>query len=164
MASKIPVNTKGGITPVSRKSFARFPQVLEVPSLIKVQLDSFRWFQEEGLRQLFEEISPIEDSTGNRLEIKFVNYEFRKPRHTEEECRQRDLTYSVPLYVRAQLLIKETGEIKEYSDKMTNSIKNGIMSKQRTTLIAEYGHELLKKYPYKIYTKRIENIDPLNIQ
>ena len=73
MASKIPVNTKGGITPVSRKSYARFPQVLEVPSLIKVQLDSFRWFHEEGIRQLLEEISPIEDSSGNRLEVKFVD-------------------------------------------------------------------------------------------
>lgn len=62
-----------------------------------------------------------------------------------------------------KILKKEAGEIKEYSDKMTNSIKNGIMSKQRVTLIAEYGHELLKKYPYKIYTKRIENIDPLDI-
>ncbi|HEY77917.1 MAG TPA: DNA-directed RNA polymerase subunit beta [Dehalococcoidia bacterium] len=114
MASKVPVNsTKGGMTPVARKSFARFPQVLEVPSLIKVQLDSFRWFQEEGLRQLLEEISPIEDATGNRLELRFVDYEFRKPRHSEEECRQRDLTYSAPLYVLAQLLVKETGEIKE---------------------------------------------------
>jgi DNA-directed RNA polymerase subunit beta len=101
------------MTPVARKSFARFPQVLEVPSLIKVQLDSFRWFQEEGLRQLLEEISPIEDATGNRLELRFVDYEFRQPRHSEEECRQRDLTYSAPLYVLAQLLIKETGEIKE---------------------------------------------------
>ena len=90
MASKLPVSTKSGTTSVSRKSFARFPQVLEVPSLIKVQLDSFRWFQEEGLRQLLEEISPIEDSTGNRLDLRFVDYEFRKPRHTEEECRQRD--------------------------------------------------------------------------
>ncbi len=113
MASKLPVNSKGGMMPVARKSFAHFPQVLEVPTLIKVQLDSFRWFQEEGLRQLLEEISPIEDATGNRLELRFVDYEFRKPRHSEEECRQRDLTYSAPLYVLAQLLVKETGEIKE---------------------------------------------------
>jgi DNA-directed RNA polymerase subunit beta len=113
MASKLPVDSRGGMMPVARKSFAHFPQVLEVPSLIKVQLDSFHWFQEEGLRQLLEEISPIEDATGNRLELRFVDYEFRKPRHSEEECRQRDLTYSAPLYVLAQLLVKETGEIKE---------------------------------------------------
>jgi len=67
----------------------------------------------EGLGQLLGEISPIEDSTGNRLALWFIDYEFRKPHHTEEECRQRDLTYSAPLYVRVQLLIKETGEIKE---------------------------------------------------
>jgi DNA-directed RNA polymerase subunit beta len=98
---------------ISRRSYAKLPQILEVPSLIKVQLDSFRWFQEEGLKQLLEELSPIKDSTGTKLELSFIDYEFRKPHHTEEECRQRDLTYSVPVYVRAQLLVRETGEIKE---------------------------------------------------
>jgi len=101
--------------PVSRKSYARLPQILEVPNLIKVQLDSFRWFQEEGLKQLLDEVSPIKDFTGNRLELSFINYEFRDPRHSEPECRQRDLTYSAPLYVKTQLLVKETGEIKEQS-------------------------------------------------
>ncbi len=96
----------------SRKSYARLPQILEVPNLIKVQLDSFRWFQEEGLRQLLEKASPIKDLTGNRLELNFIGYEFRKP-HSEQDCRQRDLTYSAPLYVKARLLVKETGEIKE---------------------------------------------------
>jgi DNA-directed RNA polymerase subunit beta len=98
---------------IPRKSYARLPQVLDVPNLIKVQLDSFRWLQEEGLKQLFEEVSPIKDFTGNRLEIHFVSYEFREPRHSESECRQRDLTYSAPLYVKTRLLIKATGEIKE---------------------------------------------------
>jgi len=99
--------------PFSRKSYARLPQILEVPNLIQVQLNSFRWFQEEGLKQLLEDMSPIKDFTGNRLELSFVGYEFREPRHSELECRQRDLTYSAPIYVRARLLIKETGEIKE---------------------------------------------------
>ena len=99
--------------PVTRKSYARLPQIVDVPNLIKVQLDSFHWFQEQGLRQLLEEVSPIKDFTGNRLELSFTDYEFRQPHHTEQECRQRDLTYSAPLYVRAQLLVKETGEIKE---------------------------------------------------
>jgi DNA-directed RNA polymerase subunit beta len=98
---------------VSRKSYARLPQILEVPDLIEIQLDSFRWFQEEGLKSVLEEISPIDDFTGNRLELTFVAYEFRQPRHSERECRQRDLTYSAPLYVRARLLIKQSGEIKE---------------------------------------------------
>ncbi|MBN1190092.1 MAG: DNA-directed RNA polymerase subunit beta [Dehalococcoidales bacterium] len=96
-----------------RISFSHLPQILEVPNLIEVQLNSFRWFQEKGLKELFEEISPIKDFTGNRLELSFIGYEFREPRHNEQECRQKDLTYSAPLYVRTRLLVKETGEIKE---------------------------------------------------
>jgi DNA-directed RNA polymerase subunit beta len=99
--------------PVPLKSYARLPEIIDVPNLIKVQLDSFRWLQEEGLRQLFEELSPIKDFTGNRLEISFSGYEFREPRYSELECRQRDLTYAAPLYVKTRLLVKTTGEIKE---------------------------------------------------
>jgi DNA-directed RNA polymerase subunit beta len=98
---------------VARKSYTRLPQILEVPDLIEIQLDSFRWFQEEGLKQVLEEISPISDFTGNKLELTFLNYEFREPRQSEYESRQHDLTYATPLYVRARLLIKATGEIKE---------------------------------------------------
>jgi len=89
-----------------RKSFSHLPQILEVPNLIEVQLNSFRWFQEKGLKQLFEEISPIKDFTGNRLELSFVDYEFREPRLSEMECTQRDQTYSITLYVKARLLVK----------------------------------------------------------
>ncbi|MFC2070672.1 DNA-directed RNA polymerase subunit beta, partial [Chloroflexota bacterium] len=99
--------------PGSRKSYAKLPQILEVPNLITVQLDSFHWLQQEGLKQLLEEVSPIKDFTGNRQEISFVGYEFREPRYSEQECYQRDLTYSAPLYVRTRLLTKGTGEIKE---------------------------------------------------
>jgi len=100
---------------VARKSYAKLPHVLDVPNLIKVQLDSFQRFQEEGLRQLLEEVSPIKDLTGNRLELSFVAYEYREPRsgHSEQECHERDLTYSAPLYVKVRLLVKDTGEIKE---------------------------------------------------
>ena len=98
---------------VPRKSYARLPQILEVPNLIKVQLDSFRWLQEEGLKELLEEKSPIKDFTGNRQEISFTSYEFRAPRYSEQECHQRDLTYSAPLYIKTRLLIKGTGEITE---------------------------------------------------
>ena len=100
---------------VSRKSYSKLPHVLDVPNLIKVQLDSFQRFQEEGLRQLLEEVSPIKDLTGNRLELSFVAYEYREPRpgHSEQECHERDLTYSAPLYVKVRLLVKDTGEIKE---------------------------------------------------
>ncbi len=109
----LPTNIEQKMPPAPRKSYARLPQILEVPNLIKVQTDSFRWFQEKGLRQLLAEISPIEDFTGNRLALSFIDYEFREPHYTEPECRQKDLTYSAPLYVRTQLLVKETGEIKE---------------------------------------------------
>ncbi len=107
--------TEGKVPHVSRKSYAKLPTILDVPNLIKVQLDSFQWFQEEELRQLLEEVSPIKDLTGSRLELSFTNYEFRIPADwkTEQECRQRDQTYSIPLYVRAKLLVKGTGEIKE---------------------------------------------------
>ncbi|MFC1873400.1 DNA-directed RNA polymerase subunit beta, partial [Chloroflexota bacterium] len=99
-------------SPSARKSYARFPQVLEVPNLVQVQLDSYCWFQEKGLKQLLEELASIKDLTGKRLEMRFLNYEFRQP-HTEHDCRERDLTYSAPLYVKAQLLVKDTGEILE---------------------------------------------------
>jgi len=95
------------------KSFAKFPQALEIPDLIQVQLESFRWFQEEGLRELFEEISPIQDYTGTRLELHFVDYEFREPLHSIPECLERGLTYSSPIHVTARLVVKETGEIKQ---------------------------------------------------
>jgi DNA-directed RNA polymerase subunit beta len=99
----------------SRKSYAKLPYVLDVPNLLKIQLDSFQRFQEEGLKQLLEEVSPVKDMTGNRMELSFVAYELREPRpgHSEKECRERDLTYSTPLYVKVRLLVKETGEIKE---------------------------------------------------
>ena len=105
--------TATGASFSSRKSYARLPHVLDVPNLIEVQLNSFRGFQEEGLRTLLKEISPIKDFTGNRLELNLVDYEFRAPRHSEQECRHRDLTYSTQLYVKASLLVKVTGEIKE---------------------------------------------------
>ena len=100
---------------VVRKSYARLPEVLHVPNLIEVQLNSFLWFQEKGLKQLLEGVSPIKDVTGTRFELSFTDYEFRIPPgwKNEQECRQQDLTYSVPLYVRAKLLVKATGEIKE---------------------------------------------------
>lgn len=110
-----PTHTEKGMTPTSRKSYAKLSPIIDIPNLIELQLDSFRWFQEEGVKQLLEKVSPIKDFTGNRLELSFIGYEFRIPHgwKTEQECRERDLTYSVPLYVRAKLLIKGTGEIKE---------------------------------------------------
>ena len=94
-----------------RKPYARIPEVLPIPNLIELQLNSFNWFIENGLRELLDEISPIQDFTGRVMELRFREYEFEQPKYDELECRTRDLTYSKPLYVWVELLIKETGEI-----------------------------------------------------
>ena len=114
MVSILPASEQT-IHPVPKKSYAKLPQILDVPNLIKVQLDSFQRFQEDGLKHLLREISPIKTLTSNKLELSFIGYEFREPRQgrSERECRDRNLTFSAPLYARVQLLIKETGEIKE---------------------------------------------------
>jgi DNA-directed RNA polymerase subunit beta len=98
-----------------RVSFARIPDIRPMPGLIQIQLDSFEWFKKEGLRELFEEISPIEDFTGKNLSLEFIvpPEPFGKPKYNEDECRDRDATYSAPLNVKARLINKETGEIIE---------------------------------------------------
>src|SRR4030042_2867559 len=103
-----------------RKSYARLPQV-EVPNLIEVQLETFRRFKEEGLWGLFQEISPIRDFSGRRLELSFLDYKFEQPeseekrRQREEECRRRDMNYSQPLFVTVRLAGKEKPEPVEQS-------------------------------------------------
>ncbi len=99
------------LAPNGRKRYARIPEVLPVPNLIELQLESFRWFIDRGLRELFDEISPIKDFTGKVMELQFLDYEFGDPKYSEEECRTKDMTFSRPLYVNVELLIKETGEI-----------------------------------------------------
>jgi DNA-directed RNA polymerase subunit beta len=152
------------------KSYAKIPHVLDIPHLIQIQIDSYRWFQDEGLQHLLDEISPIQDFTGSRMELRFAReinpadrhenlsdyaglipledvkverktvvhkgepitleaaqtlrkakvqsipvrpYTFGEPKYSQEECRERDTTYSAPLKVWVQLLVKETGEVKE---------------------------------------------------
>ena len=97
----------------TRKSFARIPEVVGVPDLIRIQHRSYRWFREEGLKELFEEISPIKDYTGNRLKLSFLSHKFGEPEYSESACRERDLTYAAPLKVKTRLTIVETGEIPE---------------------------------------------------
>ena len=155
--------------PSLTKSYSRIPDVLELPDLIRIQKDSYRWFLEEGLQELLDEISPIQDYTGARLEIRFQKeltptlddveemegqvpledvydsqgrllarhgrpltreeaealkkagvqsvpvrpYYLERPKFTEEECRENNLTYSAPVRVNVGLIVKETGEIKE---------------------------------------------------
>src|SRR3954451_23192278 len=98
---------------VGRRNFGHIPSVMAMPNLIQIQIDSFNWFKNTGLNELFAEISPIGDFTCKNLELRFLDYHFGEPRYSVLECRQRDMTYAAPLRVRVQLLIKETGEIKE---------------------------------------------------
>ena len=83
-----------------RRTFARIEAPLDIPNLIQIQLTSFDWFKREGLRELFEEISPITDFTGKTMELRFRDYEFGEPRYSEIECRERDMTYAAPLRVK----------------------------------------------------------------
>src|SRR5579859_4167268 len=100
-------------TAPERQNFGHIPGVMPMPNLTQIQLDSFHWFINEGLKELFEEISPIQDFTGKNLELRFLDFHFGKPRYDVFQCRRRDMTYGAPLRVRVQLLLKETGEIKE---------------------------------------------------
>jgi len=101
------------LVPESKKSYAKIAHVLDIPHLIHIQLASFDWFKNEGLRELLDEISPIEDFTGTRMKLRFREYSFGEPKHSELECRERDMTYSAPLKVWVELEVKETGEVKE---------------------------------------------------
>ena len=96
----------------SRLSFAKLPEVQPLPDLLAVQRESFDGFIERGLRQIFEEISPIEDFTGN-LALELTDHRFGDPTETIEEAKDRDSNYSMPLFVTARFLNRETGEIKE---------------------------------------------------
>ncbi|SER83833.1 DNA-directed RNA polymerase subunit beta [Isobaculum melis] len=96
----------------TRRSFARISEVLELPNLIEIQSDSYQWFLDEGLREMFKDISPIDDFAGN-LSLEFIDYELREPKYTVEEARSHDANYSAPLHVKLRLINKETGEVKD---------------------------------------------------
>jgi len=97
-----------------RRSFAKIPEVLDVPNLIAIQKDSFAWFLEEGLRETFQDISPIEDFTGT-LAVEFGAHEFGEPKYSVEECKEKDMSYQAPLFVDVRFINKDTGEMKEQS-------------------------------------------------
>lgn len=114
------------ITNSACKSYARIHDILNLPTLVEVQLDSFRWFQTEGLGELFEEISPIQSFNKNLLLYfgskpieqcedpeKELCFWFEEPKYSEKECRERDMTYARPLWVKVRLENRETGEILE---------------------------------------------------
>ena len=97
----------------TRMSFSRINEVINMPNLIEIQKNSYNWFLEEGLREVFHDIAAIEDYTGN-LVLEFIDYRLDKhPKYTIKECKERDATYAAPLYVTARLFNKQTGEVKE---------------------------------------------------
>ncbi len=95
-----------------RRTFAKLTEVLPPPDLISVQKESFTWFLEEGLKDTLDDMSPIEDFTGN-LALQFLSHRFEPPKFDEDECKEKDLDFSRPLFVTAAFINKETGEIKE---------------------------------------------------
>ena len=96
-----------------RMSFSRIGEVLEMPNLIEVQKNSYQWFLDEGLKEVFHDVSPITDYQGN-LVLDFIDYHLDdQPKYSIAECKERDTTYAAPLRVRASLLNRETGEVKE---------------------------------------------------
>lgn len=95
-----------------RRTYSRINEVLELPNLIEIQQKSYQWFLDEGLREMFQDISPIQDFTGN-LVLEFIDYSLGEPKYDVDESKERDVTYAAPLRVKVRLLNKETGEVKE---------------------------------------------------
>ncbi|MDU2065460.1 MAG: DNA-directed RNA polymerase subunit beta [Sporomusaceae bacterium] len=95
-----------------RYSYAKINEVLDMPNLIELQKNSYQWFLREGLQEIFHDVSPIQDFTGN-LVLSFENFTLGEPKYDVEECKERDVTYSAPLRVNVRLINRETGEIKE---------------------------------------------------
>ncbi len=97
----------------TRWNFSKIDEVMGMPNLIEIQKDSYQWFLNEGIREVFNDISPIEDFTGN-LVLEFIDHKLEStPKYSEDEARERDVTYAVPLKVKVRLINKETGEVKE---------------------------------------------------
>ncbi len=94
-------------------SYSQIHEVAPMPNLIQIQKDSYDWFIEEGLREVFEDISPIRDYADN-LVLEFIDHSISdEPKYDQEECKERDATYAAPLKVKVRLVNKETGEVKE---------------------------------------------------
>ena len=95
-----------------RISFSKTTNNLELTDLLEVQKKSFKWFLEEGIKEIFEDLFPVESFTGN-ISLEFGDYSFDEPRYTVKESKERMVTYSTPLKVQARVFIHETGEVKE---------------------------------------------------
>ena len=95
------------------KTYARIPQVLDVPNLIQSQIESWDWFKADGLQEVYQEISPIADYTSKKYELHFLEHYFREAKYSPQDSKEREITFSQPLYVKTRLVMKDTGEIKE---------------------------------------------------
>jgi len=100
-------------TSSKRKYFSEINDKTELPELINIQKDSFDWFFNKGLQELFDEVSPIKDYQETDFELHFTDYNFEEPKYTEKRARDKNITYESPLRVNAKLVNKKTGEIKE---------------------------------------------------
>ena len=107
------LSPRDGASLALNKTYARIPQVLDIPNLIQSQIKSFDWFTSEGLAEVYKEVSPIQDYTGNKYDLEFLDHYFREPKYSPEECKEKETTFATPLYVKTRLVMKETGEIKE---------------------------------------------------
>ena len=99
-----------------RMTYSKINEVAEMPNLIQIQTDSYKWFVEEGLREVFEDVSPIKEYSDN-LVLEFIDYSLSDPpKYDQEECKERDVTYAAPLKVKVRLINRENGEVKEVKD------------------------------------------------
>ncbi len=150
-----------------RRTFAKIPEILEVPNLIAIQRDSFDWFLQEGLRETFSDISPIEDFTST-LAVEFGAHEFGDPKYSVEECKEKDMSYQAPLFVEVRFINKETGEIKEQqvfmgdfplmTDRGTfviNGTERVVVSQLVRSPGVYYAEELDKTTDKAIYTAKV---------
>ncbi|MDO4541773.1 MAG: DNA-directed RNA polymerase subunit beta, partial [Bacillota bacterium] len=101
-----------GLGVIKRRNYSRIHEVQEMPDLIDIQKSSYQWFLDEGLKSIFDDISPIQDFTG-KMSLEFIDYTLGKEKYSVEECKDRDATYAAPMKVKVRLINKETGEVKE---------------------------------------------------
>ena len=96
----------------NRRSFAKIPDVMDVPNLIAIQMESFEWFKTEGLSQAFADICPIESATKD-MYVEFGKHEFGEPKYSVDVCKEKDVSYQAPLFAEIRYVNRETGEMKE---------------------------------------------------
>ncbi|HEX8974293.1 MAG TPA: DNA-directed RNA polymerase subunit beta [Patescibacteria group bacterium] len=103
----------GSSSSLSRRKFFKKQLMVSLPNLIEAQIDAYQWFLEKGLRELFDEINPINDFTGKDLELSLADYYLDEPKTDEQTAKNKNISYEAPLRAKARLVIKKTGEVKE---------------------------------------------------